>query len=828
MTIALTDTSREFSTNGSTAVFSLAGIVYKDDSHIKAVHHDTSAKVSTTLVLTADYTLSGIGDSGAGVLTTTSPLATGYLEVWRDSGGTQTQAFTESGGNPASQLEAGLDDVMLKAQEAAGIRATTLHRARGDLAVAMELPLSADRQGKLLKFDAGGAPAVGPPADLIEDAINEALGNFSLQNLEKVSTRAAMTALLISGLHDGDRIFNLAYATQGDKGQAVFEWRAASTATVTGVTVFAADEGGTGRWHLLSGDLIFSAVAGVKHDNSTDDTAALQRLVNASPHVVISGGACKITDAIDVPSSCRVTVAAGCQINQITDNKPCFRLTSAIGTTIDGDGILYGAGNYDNAWSSNGHFDRGIDMYACKYCTVRGLNIRNWAHAGVAMTGGDHNTIEDSVTIEGTHAYSQTINAGSNFQMGVFATHDATHGEIKYLTISAKISGTAQGVVLQGYSGFTGTSRTNLINPNIHDIAGQHGIYAQTHVNINGGTIDGTALNSIKIQSGTPNQAIRGCIVSGVTCSNALDAALAIQTTGTGSIENGYYQIIAIDCQRGVSVEKNVRSSSVYVVAYNSTQHALVLSGDNLSDLECHVQSNGSGRAGILVDATNSSGIRLYPIIRKANSTAGLHSGISVASATATVDMYDADITDSGSNMLYGIISENSGALVGIHGTLKVSGYATNGVRSVDDFTAFPSNPTYGDDATAYFDLGNIGSVGTPVTVVSQSTSTANVTGWKCNLEDESTYLLTAEGIGKLSGSGERVGFKKCATFYRDGGGGATLQGAVGILYNEPSAGYAGTYNWAASGNTARFYLTSGGAAVYDWTVKYTVVKLSD
>ena len=307
MTISSTISSLSYTTNGSTTVFQLSNLLYNDTSHIKASHIDTSTNIKTDLFINADFTLTGNGAVGSGILTTTSALTAGYIEIWRDSGLVQTRTFTENDGTPSKQLEEGLDEQVLRNQETSDFTETALHRQRGDVSTSMALPLASARQGKILKFAADGSPALGPSSDLLEDAINNALGKFNIQNLEKVSTRAAMTALPKSGLLDGDQLYVLGYHSATDGVGALAKWNASSTANANGGSVFNADEGGTGRWHI---DLPYSAnvkMFGAVGDGATDDTSAIQAAIDAvtasqGGEVFLPVGIYKITTGLSIVS----------------------------------------------------------------------------------------------------------------------------------------------------------------------------------------------------------------------------------------------------------------------------------------------------------------------------------------------------------------------------------------------------------------------------------------------------------------------------------------------------------------------------------------------
>lgn len=97
-----------------------------------------------------------------------------------------------------------------------------------------------------------------------------------------VASIGALTALSKSGLTDDDYVIVKGYYAPADGGGGLFQWDAASTATANVGTVFAADEGGTGRWlRDYKGYSAFNVKwFGAKCDSSNDDTSAIQAAID--------------------------------------------------------------------------------------------------------------------------------------------------------------------------------------------------------------------------------------------------------------------------------------------------------------------------------------------------------------------------------------------------------------------------------------------------------------------------------------------------------------------------------------------------------------------
>jgi hypothetical protein len=94
-------------------------------------------------------------------------------------------------------------------------------------------------------------------------------------------TIAEMTAVLKATILDDQQVSVGGYTTVGDGGGGIFYWDSASTATVDSGTIFAADEGGTGRWIRVFTGWVNVKWFGATGDGTTDDQAAVQAAINS-------------------------------------------------------------------------------------------------------------------------------------------------------------------------------------------------------------------------------------------------------------------------------------------------------------------------------------------------------------------------------------------------------------------------------------------------------------------------------------------------------------------------------------------------------------------
>lgn len=293
-------------------------------------------------------------------------------------------------------------------------------------------------------------------------------------------------------------------------------------------------------------------------------------------------------------------------------------------------------------------------------------------------------------------------------------------------------------------------------------------------------------------------------------------------------IDNLNIELVADGCSRGLTLDNGIRNLKASVIGKESTQHDILIQGHGHKDIDVELISQSAGRDAVQISATGSTGIKIRPTIREANASAGSYCGILIASSADSqgIEIHDPDITDADSNMVYGIFNQSSIATFGVYGKCKISGYSTNAIRTGTETLAFPTVVEFDDLATAYHDRTLIQSPDALVQEV-RSTSTSPVTLWAKNLDDESAYIVRAEIVSKLADSSERKAIVSTVCAYRDGGGGATIQGSADEDVSIASASFAGVYAWDVSGNALRLRVHSGGTADYDWKVRVTVTSLS-
>lgn len=99
-------------------------------------------------------------------------------------------------------------------------------------------------------------------------------------DIETVDNVAALKALVVAGVPDGQMITTRGYYTENDGGQGTYVYDSGSVAVDNGGTVIAPNAGG-GRYLLLSDGVINVRQFGAKGDGVADDTATIQNALNA-------------------------------------------------------------------------------------------------------------------------------------------------------------------------------------------------------------------------------------------------------------------------------------------------------------------------------------------------------------------------------------------------------------------------------------------------------------------------------------------------------------------------------------------------------------------
>lgn len=584
---------------------------------------------------------------------------------------------------------------------------------------------------------------------------------------------------------------------------------------------------------------------GATGDGTTDDAVAIQAAVDAATAGDIvffpqPSVRYRITAAITLATAGVTILGTGddCEVRQVTTNTACFTATSVARLTFRNI-ATYGEGAWSSAWTGNeGHNDRGIYLTNCANAIVDNTKHRNHASAGICFRGSSSGKII-TPRIEGTDNYSTALVLDDNFQNGIFLTYGASDegwGDIQIVT--PDITGVAQGIMIEKGAA-TSTGDVLITTPHLYDIPGQHGVYcAAGNVTIIGPQVRGCALTGVKVQNGTSSVAAlkhvtvafidvedcggNGVEVSGLNttypiqdvrvegrCTNS-DRILAV----TGWVDGLVADMSGGDIDgHGVLIQDSgslyPRNIKVKVHGHDIAKHGVYLSLADAASVNIEVEAN-------LTNVGNSA------------TSPGTYNGIYMEGACpSVVTVLNPRLVDNGSDMQYGIYLANAANVMKVYGRCEISGYTAQAVRVVGLITEFPEHANIGaTNAVSYTDQTRVRS-SSPVRRMRRSASGAGaVTLWAELLSDEGAYLATAEIVGKVSGSAERLVASSRVCFYRDGAGTATIEGTADETANTTSGGFTGTYAWAVSGSEARLNVNSVAAVNTDWQVRVTMVRM--
>lgn len=262
-----TDYSR-YTATGSDSAYQYTFRIFNQDE--LTVQTMTTAGVITTLTITTDYTVSGVGAYGGGTVTLTAGnLGAGIvIQITRIPPITQQISLQTQGAYSPTAVE-GMDDLLTMISQALQTQAN--HAIHGPLVdastVDMQLPAAVTRSGKFVTFDVDGSVALSTSSP----AVSALVSVVTIAALKNVASPVTNTLYGVAG-----------YNTSGDGGGGLFFWNSTSTATDNAGTVFQRTAGGAGRFLRIYNDGLNIRWFGAVGDGITDDTTAIQNCITAA------------------------------------------------------------------------------------------------------------------------------------------------------------------------------------------------------------------------------------------------------------------------------------------------------------------------------------------------------------------------------------------------------------------------------------------------------------------------------------------------------------------------------------------------------------------
>lgn len=564
--------------------------------------------------------------------------------------------------------------------------------------------------------------------------------------------------------------------------------------------------------------------------NGTTQTTAIRAALANSLYVYFPPGVYNIDNDMPLRDDHVIVLSPGVQINQLTVNKSGFSATNKSRIKIFWNGAKYvGEGTWSAGWTGNGgHDDRGVNFYGCSDVLIANPHIEDCGHAAMAFIGGSRITVI-SPFLRGTNSRSTSLPYQANFQPGIYLKSDPVYGPVDHITVTdADIADVAIGVLDELEVGAVQRSGFLRVDGHVHDIPGQHAFYLTTrNVQIDA-TVSDLALSGVKIQAGDANQVIGNTKANLVARNlpNSQMFEIACPSPYTGKVVGLELEGVGVNVFRALSISRQVENVTADIVVETVFDAAVNVQGDAVKDLDVTIHARDVALDGITVSATNSTGLKFRPTIRNPNtSNSAGGCGISVASASAQVEVIDPDITDANGRMKYGLFNSIAGSDVKVRGQARFTGATDTAVRATGTISEWPQDATLSGTNGAFTDTANIKSDKPMVIRLATPLAAGNVVMWQRTMANNSTLhvkviLAVSKGSGIDRGSYEFEG-----TFYRQGGGIATLQGSVTTLHSQATGTLAVTFGLASNGaNDVVLNVNPGGGILTKWAAIVTAI----
>jgi hypothetical protein len=158
----------DYTGNGATTVYAFTFRI-EDASELRVVKRDTSTPpVETPLVLTTDYTVSGVGVDLGGSITLTTVLPLNYkLTILGVPAASQETDFQNQGSFYPKLHEKAFDKVTRLCQRIAEQITRCVLQPETEAGSSYTLPAAAQRANQFLGFDANGAPIAAQPSNTV-------------------------------------------------------------------------------------------------------------------------------------------------------------------------------------------------------------------------------------------------------------------------------------------------------------------------------------------------------------------------------------------------------------------------------------------------------------------------------------------------------------------------------------------------------------------------------------------------------------------------------------------------------------------------------------
>jgi hypothetical protein len=255
----------------------------------------------TSLVLTTDFAITGVGFTSGGSITTTAVIPVGTsITLFRNPAIVQPDVYQDQAAYDAAAVMKSLDRTVMEVQ-AVQDRVSRAALLPGiEAGTNFRFPAASMRKGLFYGFSpVDGSPGAfsGGSSTPISAAMVAVVTAASLgaariafgDILAEQNTVAALKALATIDLTGGQLVRG--YYAAGDGGGGVYYWNATDATADNGGTVIIPNSApGTGRWNLLYTGLLSLRCFGAKGDGATSDAAAAQAWLNVGGELYVPNG----------------------------------------------------------------------------------------------------------------------------------------------------------------------------------------------------------------------------------------------------------------------------------------------------------------------------------------------------------------------------------------------------------------------------------------------------------------------------------------------------------------------------------------------------------
>ena len=477
------------------------------------------------------------------------------------------------------------------------------------------LPAAAGRAGRMLSFDTLGNPQLVVPdpgsasalALLLADASDPAKGSAVIgRGLQIVTSIAALKTLLKTS--PSKFAYTTSYWGDNRGGAAMYRLDIADTTTAdNGVTVIVAADGG--RWKLIMTSALNIEQGGAKGDGATDDTAAIQRVLDTGFTLITAmpSRTYRVTDTLVVKTNYQVLdfsmseigmdEATGTktimkvggqasQINGVKLRQIVFTRAQACtaGYAVDFDFVGISEIRHCRVYGNN-RIWRGVRFIRAIMCWMSNNYIDNCINRGTYMIGTGtganrtvdinmlENRVEGGITALETSDFVEGLYCRENIffnTSGVGAIHGATTN--------------ANGLI------------SFKLQHNDYDTCGGGGLYIDM---IDDVQVTGCWFSAVQVFGCSIKDNVDGCVFSG---NQVFPAAIGVDVFGnnvivSGNLMSGGTTQVNLNTQATfANVTDNTLGNSSIGVLLGATTNALV--ADNQGHNFSSGMISGTGGAG--------------------------------------------------------------------------------------------------------------------------------------------------------------------------------------------------------------------------------------